>query len=136
MDGTAVDCQARVLALLTPTQTVGPTHDLAVSTAPSERSPGCVGRGHGSLMTENDQGKPSPLSSLGQKGGVWPTDRPWPSSSLQACRKGRGEGKEAPQDQGRFKNPRAKGGLGPGWRKSGVGEGSADTLETGSRIQE
>lgn len=40
----------------------------------------CVG-GHGSLMTEDDQEKTSPLSSLGQKGGVWLTDGPWPSSS-------------------------------------------------------
>lgn len=74
-------------------------------------------------MTDSDQKKMSPLSSLGQKGGVWLTDRPWPSSSPTGLQERLRGGQGGPQDQGLFTNPRAKGGLGLGWRKWGVGEG-------------
>lgn len=37
--GASVECLAQVPALLTPSRAVGPTHDLAVSCSPSERSP-------------------------------------------------------------------------------------------------
>lgn len=39
LDGRAIDCQAWVLALLTPSWTVGPTHELAMSRSPLREEP-------------------------------------------------------------------------------------------------
>ena len=74
----AIDGQAQVLAPLTPSWTVGPTHDLAMSCSPLREEPWagqgeweeCVGRGRGGLVTGDDREKVSSPPSLGQKGGV------------------------------------------------------------------
>lgn len=57
LDGRAIDCQAWVLALLTPSWTVGPTHELAMSRSPLERSPEQA-KVYGKNMVGGDPGGP------------------------------------------------------------------------------
>lgn len=128
----ATDGQAWVLAPLTPSQTVGPTHNLAMSRSPLREEPWagqgeweeCVGRGRGGLVAGDDREKVSSPPSLGQKGCVCPPYSPWPSGSATGLQE---RPRRPPQDQGWFTNPRARGGLGwgaGGCGRGGVGKGS------------
>ena len=70
-------------------------------------------------MTDSDQKKMSPLSSLGQKGGVWLMDRPWPSSSLTGLQERLRGGQGGPTGSDFVYKPQSQGRIGAGVEEVG-----------------
>lgn len=95
-----------------------------------------MGRGHGSLMTEeNDQESVTTVLSGSERGCVADGQGPGQAAVYRLAGKAEGRARR-PTGSGRFLKPQSQGRTGAGVEKVRGWGGSADTLETGSRIQE